>query len=190
MKKTPYLAIALMVLSACQPAGNRNAGPAKPDSTPFANATAPPVAVSPKKPLSHYFTLEEAAKVLGEPAQLEDSSTVNGGNAITWQCAYKAMAKDTKSKKTGTVYFLISEYTYDSAAHNRYQFIKAANRRNGIKVIDDLGDEAYFHTDNKNFYFIMVRKGKKVFNMKVNKVTANTSLAGFNRISMQIADKL
>ena len=49
----------------------------------------------------------------------------------------------------------------------------------GIKTLKNMGDEAYFHTDNQNFYFIMARKGNRMIRMKVNKVTSKTSLEQF-----------
>jgi hypothetical protein len=46
-----------------------------------------------------------------------------------------------------------------------------------------MGDEAYFHSDGQNFYFIIVRIGKRLFRIKVNKVTSHTSLNEFKRVS-------
>jgi hypothetical protein len=59
-----------------------------------------------------------------------------------------------------------------------------------LKTLNDRGDEAYFHSDNKNFYFVMVRNGAAVFNLKVNKITANTSLVNFNRVAAEITSAL
>ena len=61
-----------------------------------------------------------------------------------------------------------------------------ANKPNGIEIIHNLGDEAYFHSAKVHFYFIMVRKGKNVFNIKVNKITSSTSLKEFNKIANRI----
>ena len=57
-------------------------------------------------------------------------------------------------------------------------------------MIHDLGDEAYFHSDGENFYFILVRKGLKMIRMKVNKITSNTSVAEFNRVARKITEAL
>ncbi len=64
-----------------------------------------------------------------------------------------------------------------------------ANEDHGISVMD-LGDESYFHTDSVNFYFIMVRKNRKVFNMKVNKITSFTSPEQFKLVARKITDAL
>jgi hypothetical protein len=136
------------------------------------------------------FTLSDAEKILGEQAHLKDSSSTIKGDTFTYLCAYCADAKDLKSGKTGCIYFLVEQYAQLSSAREKYSFIKTANEDHGIKVLYDIGDEAYFHTDSQNFYFIMVRKGTIVFNMKVNKITSNTSLDEFNRIAKKITDAL
>lgn len=141
----------------------------------------------------HYnnlFTLSDAEKILGEPAHLTDSSSSMKGEVSRYTCAYFANTKDLKSKKTGAIYFLIEKFAVLSSAKEKYSFTKSANEDHGIKVLHDIGDEAYFHSDQQNFYFIMVRKGSSVFNMKVNKLTSNTSLDEFNRIAKKITDAL
>ncbi|MGV8093724.1 MAG: hypothetical protein AB2L24_17840, partial [Mangrovibacterium sp.] len=72
-----------------------------------------------------------------------------------------------------------------------YASIKTANEgHEGIKILDDIGDEAYFHSDGENFYFILVRKGEKVLRMKVSKITGKTSLNQFNLIARNITASL
>lgn len=143
------------------------------------------------KNLNNLLVLSEAEKILGEPAILTDSASTQGNDASMFQCAFKARSEDPKSKKTGVIYFLAEHYKEVSAAQKKYSFIKTANEKNGgVKVLNDLGDEAYFHSDGENFYFVMVRKGTKVFNMKINKITANTSLEEFNRVAKEITASL
>ena len=142
------------------------------------------------KVLDDLFSLADAEKILGEPGSLSDSSTKTEINVVRYLCGYKANAEDDKTKRTGTVYFFAEQYNDTLAAKNKYSFIKKANEHNGIKVVEHLGDEAYFHSDGENFYFIMVRKGKKVFNMKVNKITSKTSLNDFNLVAKKITDEL
>jgi len=140
--------------------------------------------------LRNLFTLKDAEKILGEPAHLMDSSTTQQKNVLMYSCAYQSNATDPKTNKTGSVYFLIEQYDEISAAHNKFTDIKTANEKGGIKTLYELGDEAYFHSDGENFYFIMVRKGTRVFNMKVNKITSKTSLEEFNRVSKEITEAM
>jgi len=135
---------------------------------------------------SPFLTLADAEKILGESVHVIDSSTTLGPESLTFQCSYAANEKDSKTKKTGAIYFLMERFNEVTGAQNRYSFIMESNRANGIKELKDVGDEAYFHTDSENFYFIMVRKGVNVFNMKVNKITSHTSLDAFNDVARQI----
>jgi hypothetical protein len=140
--------------------------------------------------LNNLFVLSDVEKILGEPAHLTDSSSTNKENISRYYSAYFANEKDSKSGKTGAIYFLVEEYPELSAAQKRYSFIKNANKKNGIKELQNLGDEAYFHSDQENFYFVMVRKGKIVYNMKVNKITSKTSLEQFNLVARKITGLL
>ena len=137
------------------------------------------------------FKLSDAEKILGEPAHLQDSSSSANANVSIHSCAFAADSADEKSGKKGVIYFLFEQYSKVSSAQKKYSTIRAANENHeGVKVLHDIGDEAYFHSDNQNFYFIMVRKGTKVFNMKVNKITTNTSLDEFNSVAKNITDAL
>jgi hypothetical protein len=141
--------------------------------------------------LQSIFPLQDAEKILGEPAHLTDSSATVSKNNSIYRCTYFANVKDEKSGKTGCIYFLLEHYSDIADAQKKYTDIKVANQNHeGVKELQDLGDEAYFHTDNQNFYFIMVRKGAKVFNMKVNKITSKTSLAEFNLTANKITERL
>lgn len=143
------------------------------------------------KTINNLLTLSHAEKILGEAAVLTDSASVEGKDASMYQCAFKARSEDPKSKKTGALYFLVEQYIEVNAAQKKYSFIKTANEKHeGVKILNDLGDEAYFHSDGENFYFVMVRKGTKVFNMKVNKITANTSSEEFNSVAKEITASL
>jgi hypothetical protein len=139
--------------------------------------------------LSKYFTLADAGKILGEAAHLADSATKKQGNAVSYSCSFKANAP--AGDKTGAIYYLLEKYDDVLKAHQKYSSIKKANENHeGIKTLTNLGDEAYYHSDGTNFYFIMARKGEWVLTMKVNKVTGNTSLTEFNKVAASIVEEL
>lgn len=138
-----------------------------------------------------YFSKTDAEKILGEKAFLSDSSSKIKKDTLESKSAYTTYSKDQKTDKTCVIYFMIEYYGQESSAINAYNSIKVANEKHeGIKIVHDMGDEAYFHTDNENFYFILVRKGKIMFRIKVNKITNRTSLNEFNVISKKISDGL
>ncbi|MEW6469779.1 MAG: hypothetical protein AB1458_12685, partial [Bacteroidota bacterium] len=136
--------------------------------------------------LSRVFTLNDAEKTLGQPCQLSDSSTQRTATALLYKCSYKA---DTTVKgKTGNIYLMIERYDKQADAQQKYSSIKKSNAdHQGVKTLSGLGDEAYFHSDEENFCFIMARKGNYVLTMKVNKLTALTSVSEFNSIAKRIA---
>ena len=140
---------------------------------------------------ANLLTLSDAEQILGEKCRLTDSSTMVAGKNMNFTSSFTAISQDKKSGKTGALYFLFEAYDQISAAQKKYSYIKTANEDHpGVMEIKGLGDEAYFHTDSVNFYFVMVRKSNKVFNMKVNKITSNTSLTKFQLITNKIANKL
>jgi hypothetical protein len=139
----------------------------------------------------YLFTKSDAEKILGEPAHLKDSSTTIKVDTLEYKCAYIANSKDPKTGKTGAVYFLFEQYAQLSSAKKTYSSIKTANENHeGVKTLHDLGDEAYFHSDGENFYFILVRKAEKMFRMKVNKITSTTSLDEFDLVAKNITAAL
>jgi hypothetical protein len=189
MTKFFCLSILSVILLRChQPSALSNNNNQQPAETTVAE-----VKMNPPQSSNHpgnLLTLSDAEKIVGEPAHLSDSSTTTKAGDLVYSCAYTANSKDNKTGKTGVIYFLFEHYKQVASAQKKYTFIKTANENHGIKVLEGLGDEAYFHTDGENFYFIMVRKGAKVFNMKVNKITSTTSLDAFNLVAKKITDAL
>jgi hypothetical protein len=132
------------------------------------------------------ISLSDAEKILGEPAQLTDSSVTSKADAVVYEGAYKATGKDT-TLKIRALYFVIEQYNNSSPAEKRYSFIKTANAdHEGIRVLKDVGDEAYFHSDGENFCFIMARKGGLLLTLKVNKLSSKTSIDQFHSIARRI----
>jgi len=141
-------------------------------------------------PLHKLFELADAERILGEAAYLKDTSLTVRDDATEYQCAYTADAEDAKTHKTGAVYFMVEVFKEISSAKQVYTSIRKANQDSGIEILEDLGDEAYFHSDNENFMMIMARKENKVIRLKVNKLTSHTSRDEFNLVSKNIIAKL
>jgi hypothetical protein len=138
--------------------------------------------------LTELFTLADAESILGEPAHVTDSTMGSQQGISAYKSSYTANAGGAKA---GTIYFLAEEYSKVPDAQTKYGFIKAANENSGgFKALEGIGDEAYFHSDNEKFYFIMARKGKRVVTFKVNKITPKTSLDNFNRVAREVVAKM
>ena len=137
------------------------------------------------------LTLHDAEKILGEPADATENNTSTQPNIKATKLTYTAKSATTLKDKAGAIYLLLEEYKLIADAQNKYAFIKASNENSGgFKVLEGVGDEAYFHSDNENFYFIMARKGSKVLTMKVNKITKTSSLDAFKEVSKGIVSML
>jgi hypothetical protein len=137
--------------------------------------------------ISVLFSRDDAEKVTGEPMYPTGGSTQLEGGALNYRYAYTAHSKINETERRSALYFLLRHYGHPGSAEVKYHATKSANEGLGIETLDGLGDEAYFHTDSENFYFIMVRKGNKLFNLKVNKITASTSLEEFHALAKKIA---
>jgi hypothetical protein len=139
------------------------------------------------KPPAVSLTLPDAEKILGEPAHITDSTNTVEDNVSTYRLSYTANTVDLKTGKTGAIYYLLEQFDNVSSAQKKYSSIKKSNEdHEGVKILHNLGDEAYFHSDGENFYFVMVRYKEKMFNMKVNKITSKTSLNEFNTAAENI----
>lgn len=136
------------------------------------------------------FSQADAEKIMGEPARLSDSATQTIQDTTIFQSTYTAVTTDKKSGKTGTIYFMYEQYKEASTAHNLLAYYQKANEKNGAKTVAGMGDEAWYHTDGQNFYFIMARKGNKMIRLKVNKVTANTSADAFNAVAKEVVERM
>ncbi len=185
MKKKFFLISAILTVWGCNQSGDNKEQPGQIQAT-----TDSASKVKPTDPAS-LFTLPDAEKILGEHGRLTDSSTALKADTLEFKSTYTANAKDQKTGKTGIIYFMYERYSSVPAAQNAYSIIKTGNEKHeGFKILHDMGDEAYFHTDSENFYFILVRKGEKMFRMKVNKTTSTTSLDEFNLVAKNITAAL
>ncbi len=140
---------------------------------------------------SKLLTLSYAEKIMGEPAKLTGNTSAIKADTLEYKCDYTAISEDKVTRKTGKLYFMYEVYANVAAAKNAYTAIYEANRSHqGVKVVSGLADEAYSHSDGSNFYFFLVRKGEKMFRMKVNKVTIRTSESEFKEVTKRIADSI
>ena len=136
------------------------------------------------------FAKSEADKILGSPAHLTDSLSKRDASQSSYLCGYKADNKDQKTGKIGAVYFLFETYNNIDGAKKRFSDVYISNRAHGLELINHLGNEAFYHTDNENFDLIMVRKGKYVFNIKINTRTSTSSLGELKKVVKKITGQI
>src|SRR5688572_21051598 len=140
---------------------------------------------------SKLLTLSSAEKIIGEPATLTCNTFIKKGDTLEYKCDYTALSQDEITGKTGKLYFMYEVYASVAAAENAYTSIYSANSgHQGVEIVPGLGDEAYYHSDGKKFYFFLVRKNEKMFRMKLNKVTSHSSEVEFKEVTKTIVDKI
>jgi hypothetical protein len=139
---------------------------------------------------SEVMRLADAEIILGERAVITDSSSSNDGSVEIHKFTFTAQDTDQVTRKLGNLYYMSERYTDERDADRVYDGIRSANQHLGISDMPGVGDEAYYHTDNTNFYFVMARKGTKTIRMKVNKTTSKTSPAALKEIAARIVSEM
>ena len=140
---------------------------------------------------SKLLTRPDSDKIMGEASQLTCNTFLKKGDTLEYKCEYTPLAQDAVSGKTGKLGLMDEVYKDAAAAHNAYVAIYESNRSHpGVEIVPHMGDEAYYHSDGKNFYFFLVRKGERMYRMKLNKVTSHSSEAEFKRVGKLIVDRM
>ena len=121
----------------------------------------------------------DVEKILGLPARQTESETFTKDNALQHKCSWKATQEDLNSN----LYYLDEQYNNAESAHKVFEDIVVSNRNNPGQARPEIGDEAWFHSDETNFCLLMVRKGNKIIRMKVSKLTKKTSVEEMKRIA-------
>ncbi|HSZ86981.1 MAG TPA: hypothetical protein VK787_13190 [Puia sp.] len=126
----------------------------------------------------------DAEKILGQPAQLTQNSSEVKNGIDQQKCTYTANAKENK---ISNLYFMFEKYNNAKSAHKAYQNILSQNANmQELKRIENIGDEAFIHTDDANFLMIICRKENKMLRLKVNKLTSTTSIDEMKKTAMKL----
>ena len=142
-------------------------------------------------PPENRFTVEDAEKILGEKARAGEDKTEINAISQSFTKSYSALTGDTKTGRTGNLWVIFEHYNKVEEADAKYDEMLASNRNSpGVKILSNIGDEAWWHSDGTNFYLIIIRKGNRMFRMKVNRVTSKTSVEEFNRYARKVAETL
>jgi hypothetical protein len=176
-----YALLVAGLLSNCQKHSDSNE-----QADPCTTIEADSIAIASKQ-----LTLSDAEQIMGESVMLECNAFRQKTSTLQYTCTYTALSEDQTTGKTGKLYFMSEVYADEDAAKNSYTEIYEANRKHeGVEVVQGLGDEAYYHSDGTNFYFFLVRKGTKMFRLKLNKVTSHSSVTNFKEVARLIVDRI
>ncbi len=184
MKKiASVLSIVLLILPGCERSGT---GSQSGTLATFINS-------SYQEDASPYTCLiqSDAEKILGQPAHLTESYSKKEDNIDKHRCIYQVIALDTEPTRPSNLYYVLELYSDAASAHKAYTGILSANvRMPGQSTIDNMGDEAWLHSDGENFHLLLFRKGNKIVRIKINKVTATTSLDELQNVGRKISLKI
>jgi len=130
----------------------------------------------------------DAGKILGQSSKLVEKLIEKNENAIKYKCTYTISSKTIRSSN---LYYVFEDHKDIMSAKRAYKEIVLNNESmSGLKVINDIGDEAFLHTDGENFNLIISRKGDKILRLKVNKITNKTSSKEMELVSRKIASSI
>ncbi|MCP9761334.1 hypothetical protein [Lacihabitans soyangensis] len=130
----------------------------------------------------HKLTIQEAERILGETCQLIESGneTKVGGHK------YKSTHIGS-SNANHALYFIFESYESELSANKTFDEFKMSNQTSsGFEKIEDIGDEAFFHTDKENFGLVIARKGNEIVRLKVNKLSSRTSISELKKVASEI----
>lgn len=129
------------------------------------------------------LSLTDAEKIIGQTVALTEHGYEERNKVKRHTCTYTATAPDAATNKTGHLYYLLEEHADGVAAQKVFDDVIADNRgMGGQEQLPHLGDQALFHTDDKNFCLLMARKGSKIIRFKVNRMTSKTSVPALKEV--------
>jgi hypothetical protein len=134
----------------------------------------------------HDLTLAEASGILGEPCiQLEKTSTAeNGGHQFRTSFVAESSDKVLLS-------YMFESYRDADTANDKYdEFYNENASMLGFNKLTDLGDEAFYHSDDKNFSLIIVRKDNEMIRIKVNKITTKYSQKALKKTIVDLLQRI
>jgi len=137
-----------------------------------------------------YLSRQEAEKIMGEPLRMNDSSSGYANGAYYYQCSYFSVSADNVTGRIGKLYYMYEEYDKESEAHGVYEGFKIANGKNSPLNDLSFGDEGYYQGPPGPPPFILVRKGKKMLRLKVNKSTSHTPSDGLMAVARAMTSSL
>lgn len=130
----------------------------------------------------HKLTIQEAERILGEECQLKES----GNEAKDGGHRYKSTHIGTSGPRYA-LYFIFESYTDESVAKKTFDEFKTSNQSaQGFEMVSNIGEEAFFHTDNENFGLIIARKDNEMVRLKVNKLSSKTSINELKKVAADI----
>ncbi|MDP1817597.1 MAG: hypothetical protein Q8K92_24265 [Leadbetterella sp.] len=130
----------------------------------------------------HKLTLQEAERILGETCELKESGNESKNDGHKYMSTHIG-----QSSANHALYFIFESYENELSAKKTFEDFRLSNQSlRGFETIENIGNEAFFHTDKENFGLIIARKGNEIIRLKVNKLNGKTSISELKKVAADI----
>jgi len=142
-----------------------------------------------------FLTQSDAEKIIGQPVWLVENTSKIEGDVRRSDCTYRGISRDKVSGKDINLYFSLERREKNPTVEQaREIFASTYGKINEPDIfvgkLSGIGDEAFVISNPPSFHFIMVRKGAKIFSMKLNKAPEKTSLDELKAFAKKCAEQL
>jgi hypothetical protein len=139
---------------------------------------------------NHRLSQQEAVLILGEPCYLKTDYDSLSKGVQKYQSTYYATSGNDATKPIG-LYYMFERYENEAEDRKTFEGFKTGNQAlTGFEMLNNMGDQAFFHTDGKNFHLIIARKGTKMIRIKVNTITPKTSVEEMKKIAGEMITRV
>ena len=145
-----------------------------------------PVTSAAKPVACHFFSYENAEKLLGQKVTASDGEESKADGGQKWTCTFTTAAGENGPR----LFFAIFRDGTEEAAKSEFQKVRLSNQTHaGFEEWPGVADEAVVHNDGKNFQFVMLRKGVKTLRIKVGN-SNGVSFDELKSVAASLAAKL
>lgn len=136
-----------------------------------------------------FLSFTEAEKILGQEVELVTNSWTFTTDITRFDCTYRAVEK-VRGQEVN-LFFTVEESSKEMHAQKIYADIWNSNKNHkGIEILSGIGDQAYAHSDQTNFHFVLVRKEKFTVRLKVNKAVETASLEELKAFAKKVIEQI
>jgi hypothetical protein len=134
----------------------------------------------------HKLTIGEAERIMGESCALKEDtvSQTDGGHKSRMKFVAKVSEKNA-------LYYSFESFKDDESAKKLYNTWKESNQvHQGFEILENMGDDGFFQSDNANFYTLITRKGNEILVLKVNKISPKTSIREMKKVTGELLKRI
>lgn len=129
----------------------------------------------------------DAERILGERVKLVDRSSEQRDGRSKVVLTYTGLSTDTVEHGRVNLYYVFEEFADTASARKNYAGLITQNRLiDGLTELKGIGDDAFLHTDSRNFALVISRKGRIVVRIKVNRLTPRASVDQLRNVARRI----